>query len=144
MAAALVVTRKCFISALSAALVGVSPGGTWLTGLWAAELEMPVFAFLAVVGICWVISRGEVGLLSLCHCSNYSGINCDKGLAIPSLPITPGSHEVTQNSSSSPMDVCMPFGVSIICLLLELSSALESTAGFCVNCFDEQNESVKI
>lgn len=59
---------------------------------------MPAFAFhfLAVMGIRWVISRGEVGLLSMCHFSNYSGINCDKGLAIPSLPVTQGSHEETK------------------------------------------------
>lgn len=46
------------------------------------ELETPAFAFhfLAVVGIHCIISGGEVGLLSVCHLSNYAGSNCDKGL----------------------------------------------------------------
>lgn len=50
--------------------------------LRAVELEMLAFAlcFLAVVRILCILSRGEVGLLSVCHLLNYPGINCDKGL----------------------------------------------------------------
>lgn len=69
--------------------------------------------FPAVLGIHWVISRGQIGFLTLFHFSNCAEINCDKGLLfLHCLSLKEHMKKLKSLSNAcSPIDVSVPFGV---------------------------------
>lgn len=123
---------QCFVSVLVAALVGglwVDSGSWCFSGLWAVELDVLASTshFPAVLGIHWVISRGQIGFLTVCHFSNFAGINCDKGfLFLHYLSLKEHMKKLKSRSNArSPIGVSLPFGVrTMVCAAQALEVSL--------------------
>lgn len=93
----------------------------------------PTSHFPTVLGIHWVISRDQIGFLTVCHFSNYAGINWDKRLLFLHY-LSFKEHVKTLkslNNACSPIDVSVPFGVrTVVCV------CCSSTGGFSVKFFN--------